>query len=282
MDAFLRLLRYARAHRGLIAGAVLAMVVYGAASAALAWLIKPIVDDVLPTQDKLGFVVTALLIAYFFKGLGAYFSSYLMDDIGQRVVREIRNDLFRHLLNQSAAFFATRTTGQLLSRINNDVGQVQRAVSETVGDLARESLALVGYAGAAVLLRRQAGARLHDRGAAGRLSARPPRQAGAHGDALEPGGAGAHVARRRRGVRRPPHRQGVRRRGARGQQVRAARRRSLYRTNMKVTRVLSILPPLMELLGGVAIAGALWYGSREIAQRPAHGGRVHARSSPRC
>ena len=87
MDAFLRLLRYARAHRGLIAGAVLAMVVYGAASAALAWLIKPIVDDVLQSQDRLGFVVTALLVAYFFKGLGAYFSSYLMDDIGQRVVR---------------------------------------------------------------------------------------------------------------------------------------------------------------------------------------------------
>ena len=111
MDAFLRLLRYARAHRGLIAGAVLAMVVYGAASAALAWLIKPIVDDVLPSQDRLGFVVTALLIAYLLKGLGAYFSSYLMDDIGQRVVRQIRGDLFAHLLNQSAAFFARAPPG---------------------------------------------------------------------------------------------------------------------------------------------------------------------------
>ena len=75
------------------------------------------------------------------------------------------------MLDQSAAFFARRTTGQLLSRINNDVGQVQRAVSETIGDLARESLALVGYRRAAVLLRREAGAALHDRGAARRLSA---------------------------------------------------------------------------------------------------------------
>jgi ABC-type multidrug transport system fused ATPase/permease subunit len=58
MDAFIRLLRYARTHTGLIAGAVLAMVVYGAASAAIAWLIKPIVDDVLPSQDRLGFVTT--------------------------------------------------------------------------------------------------------------------------------------------------------------------------------------------------------------------------------
>ena len=47
--------------------------------------------------------------------------------------------------------------------------------------------------------------------------------------------------------------------------------RSLYRSNMKVTRVLSMLPPLMELLGGFAIAGALWYGTQEIA-----GGRLTA------
>ena len=39
----------------------------------------------------------------------------------------------------------------------------------------------------------------------------------------------------------------------------------LYRTNMTVTRIVSILPPLMELLGGMAIAVALWYGSRAIA-----------------
>ena len=123
------------------------MVVYGAASAAIAWLIKPIVDDVLTTQDRLGFVTTALLAAYLLKGVGAYFSSYLMDDIGQRVVLRIRSQLFAHLLDQSAAFFARRTTGQLLSRLNNDVSQVQRAVAETVGDLSRESLALVGYAG---------------------------------------------------------------------------------------------------------------------------------------
>jgi subfamily B ATP-binding cassette protein MsbA len=41
--------------------------------------------------------------------------------------------------------------------------------------------------------------------------------------------------------------------------------RSLYRTNLKVTGILSVLPPLMEFLGGIAIAGVLWYGSREIA-----------------
>ena len=67
-----------------------------------------------------------------------------MEGLGHRVVMVVRNQLFRHMLDQSAAFFARRAVGQLLSRINNDVGLVQRAVSETIGDLARESLVLVG------------------------------------------------------------------------------------------------------------------------------------------
>ena len=66
-----------------------------------------------------------------------------MTDVGQRVVRDLRNLLFRHILGQSAAFFSLQTSGRLMSRITNDVAQVQRAVSETLGDLARESIALL-------------------------------------------------------------------------------------------------------------------------------------------
>ena len=69
-----------------------------------------------------------------------------MTDIGQRVVRDLRDQLFRHTLDQSADFFSQRTTGQLMSRVTNDVTQVQQAVSETIGDLLREGLALLGYA----------------------------------------------------------------------------------------------------------------------------------------
>ena len=270
MDAFLRLLRYARSHTGLITGAVLAMVVYGGASAAIAWLIKPIVDDVLPSQDRLGFVIWTLLIAYLLKGIGAYFSSYLMDDIGQRVVLQVRGDLFTHLLNQSAAFFARRTTGQLLSRINNDVGQVQRGVAETVGDLARESLALVGYA--ALLFYYDAKLALVCMTAAPlvvyplvRLGKRVRTVTRWSQEAQE---HMSHVAAEAFAGHRIVK--------AFGAEVRESEKfegaaRSLYRSNMKVTRVLSMLPPLMELLGGFAIAGALWYGTQEIA-----GGRLTA------
>jgi len=141
-----RLLRYAVPYRGRLLAAFAWMMLYAGASAYLAYLVKDIMDKVLPSQERVGFVAAAIVVSYLAKGLGSYFSAYLMADVGQRVVMDVRNALHRHVLDQSAAYFARRTTGQLMSRILNDVGQIQQVVSETMGDLLRESLAMVGYA----------------------------------------------------------------------------------------------------------------------------------------
>src|SRR6187431_2483742 len=127
--------------------ALVAMVVYAAGSVGLMGLIKPIFDNVLPRNEDLGLVGGLILGTYLAKGIGSYVSSFLMTDVGQRVVRDLRDRLFRHTLDQSAAFFSRRTTGQLVSRITNDVNQVQNVVAETVADLIRESLAVVGFVG---------------------------------------------------------------------------------------------------------------------------------------
>lgn len=264
MAPLLRLLRYAAPDRVLIAGAILSMLVYGAASAALAWFIKPIFDEVLRNQSQLGFVIGGMLVAYVAKGVGAYFSSYTMDDLGHRVVMRVRNQLFRHLLDQSAAFFAYRTTGQLLSRINNDVGQVHRAVAETIGDLSRETLAVIGFAGLmfytdaklAILCMTAAPLIVYPLVRLGkrlRTVTRWSQEAQEHM---------SHVAAEAFSGHRIVK--------AFGAEAREAARfdassHDLYRTNLKVTSVIAVLPPLMELLGGIAVAGALIYGSRQIA-----------------
>jgi subfamily B ATP-binding cassette protein MsbA len=248
----------------LIAGAMLAMLVYGAASATQAWLIQPIIDEVLPSQSSFQFVAVAIVVAYFFKGLGGYFSSYLMDDLGHRVVMRLRNDLFRHLLDQSAAFFARRTTGALLSRINNDVGQVQRAVAETVGDLARETLTVVGLAallvyydaGLALLCLTGAPLAVYPLVRLGRQLRTVTRWSQERLEYL------SHVAGEAFSGHRIVKAFGAEaREGAKFERASSA----LYRTNLKVTGVLAVLPPMMEFVGGLAVAGALWYGTREIA-----------------
>jgi subfamily B ATP-binding cassette protein MsbA len=260
-----RLLTFSRPYRGRFLVALMAMLVYAAASTGVALLVAPIISKVLPDQSGMPFRYWAglILVAYLAKGLGSYFSTYLMTDVGQRVVRDIRDRLFRHILDQSAAFFGRRTSGQLMSRITNDVNQVQQAVSETIGDFIREGLSAVGYAGAmfwfewrlAVVSMVGAPIVLYPLVRLGQRVRRSTRRSQEHLEQLSHLTAEAFTGHRI-----------VKAFGA--EQHEAARFGAasdrLYRTSLKVTSTLAILPPLMEFLGGIAIVGLLWYGTQRI------------------
>ena len=259
-----RLFGYATPYRGRLALAVAGMLVYAAGSAGLAALVKPIFDNVLVNQARLAFTAWSLVGVYVLKGIGSYVSSYQMADVGQRVVTDVRNDLYRHILGQSAGFFAQRTTGQLMSRITNDVGQIQQAVSETAGDLARESLALVGYAALMFYL----DARLAIVCMTGaplivypliRLGQRVRRTTRRSQEALE---QLSHISAEAFTGHRIVKAFGTEAHES-GKFSRAGYH--LFRTNMKVMATLSSLPPLMELIGGIGMAAALWYGAQQIA-----------------
>jgi subfamily B ATP-binding cassette protein MsbA len=268
-----RLLTFARPYRGRLAAAVLAMLVYAGASTGVAYLIKPIIDLVLPAQSGWPFRYWAGLIlgAYLAKGIGSYFSTYLMTDVGQRVVRDIRNRLFRHILDQSAAFFSRRTTGQLMSRITNDVNQVQQAVSETIGDLIREGLSAVGWIVAmfyydwklALVAMTGAPIVLYPLVRLGQRVRRSTRRSQEELEHLSHLTAEAFTGHRI-----------VKAFGAEQHEARrfAAASHRLYRTNLKVTSTVSVLPPIMEFLGGLAIVALLWYGQRRIATGMTPGG----------
>jgi subfamily B ATP-binding cassette protein MsbA len=272
VNPLFRLLRYARPYRGRLTAALLAMILYGAASVGLVMMVKPIFDGSLFAEPGPGSgpppdlftIISVILILYVVKGFGAYVSSYLMTDVGQRVVRDLRGRLFRHILGQSAAFFSQMTTGRLLSRITNDVAQIQRAVSDTLGDLAREGISLVGFAGA--LFYYDARLALFCLTAAPlivyplvRLGQRVRRTTRRGQEALE---VITHVSAEAFTGHRI-----VKAFGAEAREAETFDRaaESYYRTSMKVTSSLSLLPPLMEFIGGVAFVGALYYGTHEIA-----------------
>src|SRR5262245_15532714 len=262
-----RLLRFARPYRGELVLALIAMLFYAGASTGVAYLISPIIDKaLLPGENDWPFRVWAAVIigAYLVKGAGSYFSTYLMTDVGQRVVRDIRDRLFRHILDQSAAFFGRRTTGQLMSRITNDVNQVQQAVSETIGDLIREGLTALGWVVAmfyydwrlTLVSMTAAPLVVYPLVRLGQRVRRSTRRSQEHLEYLSHLTAEAFAGHRI-----------VKAFGAEKHEAErfSAASNRLYRTNLKVTSTVSILPPIMEFLGGVAIVGLLWYGRRRIA-----------------
>jgi len=271
VNEFLRLLRYTRPYRGRLVVAVVAMVVYAGGQGGLGLLVEPLFDQGLGLAGapdtatwSIGWLAGGILCAYFLKGVGAYISGYLMTDVGQQVVRDLRTQLFRHILDQSAAFFARRTSGQLLSRTTNDVLRVQLVVSETAGDLVRESLTLVAWV--AVMFSFDWQLALVCLTAAPlvvyplvRLGQRVRRTTRRSQEALED-------VTHRTSEAFAGHRI-VKAFCAEARETARFDRLSqqLYRINMKVTSAVAVLPPLMELIGGVALVGALWYGNSRIA-----------------
>ncbi|MGE5342913.1 MAG: ABC transporter ATP-binding protein [Candidatus Omnitrophota bacterium] len=85
-----------------------------------------------------------LLLAFVGEALFSFLSLYYMKTLGLKVVRDIRDKLYRNLVRQSVDFLSRATTGDLTSRISNDIEKIRFAVSETLAVYIREGLTLLG------------------------------------------------------------------------------------------------------------------------------------------
>jgi subfamily B ATP-binding cassette protein MsbA len=145
MDIFKRLLKLAKPHMSKFLLAMLSMLVVGATTSALAFLVKPALDEIFlkKNADMLIWIPIAVIVIYMIKGICNYTQTILMSFIGQRIVADLRNNLYRQMQMQSLSFFTINPTGILMSRITNDVGYVQGAVSEAVTSLLKDSFTLM-------------------------------------------------------------------------------------------------------------------------------------------
>jgi subfamily B ATP-binding cassette protein MsbA len=165
MTEFARLLEYLRPYRAIFAFSIVLMIATGLLEGATGMLLVPIFDRLsgggavtgvsglldirsyLPSGGEETWGVIALLLVSFTlaKGVTEYFSSYSMSYIGQNVIADVRSALYDHIIRQSASFFAKRPTNELTSRLMSDAAMVERAVSDTLRDLLRESVSLIVY-----------------------------------------------------------------------------------------------------------------------------------------
>lgn len=96
-------------------------------------------------EDKMVLVLPQLLfVAFLGQAIFSFLSLYSMKTLGLKVVRNIRDKLYRHLIHQSIDFLSKARTGDLVSRISNDIEKIKLAVAETLAVYIRETLTLVG------------------------------------------------------------------------------------------------------------------------------------------
>jgi len=129
--------------------AIIGMIAVAVGTAGTAQLIKPVLDDVFINKDtEMLALMPFLLVGVFaLKGIGQYIQTYYMSFIGLDVVRKLRNRLVKHLSYQDMQFFQTMHTGEILSRVTNDIARIQTVVTNMIPNLIRESLTIVALTG---------------------------------------------------------------------------------------------------------------------------------------
>jgi subfamily B ATP-binding cassette protein MsbA len=107
------------------------------------------VDEILQLGEERAFLEVPIfwILLFLFKGVFTYFSAYLMDYIGLRAIMDLRRDLYSKIIQQAVDFFSRFQTGELISRVTNDVNRLQLTLAKQLADLIQFSLILVGMVG---------------------------------------------------------------------------------------------------------------------------------------
>ena len=129
--------------------AVLGMIAVAIGTAGTAQLIKPVLDDVFINKDKeMLFLMPFFLVGVFtLKGIGKYIQTYYTSYIGQDVVRKLRDQLVSHLTYLDIDFFRKTHSGEILSRVTNDISRIQMVVANIIPDLIRETMIIIALTG---------------------------------------------------------------------------------------------------------------------------------------
>ena len=129
--------------------AVVFMGIVAAATAFSAWLMEPVVNKIFieQSQDMLWLVGGAIVGTFLVKGIANYTQVMLMSYVGLKIVADFQNRLFAHLTGMDIAFFQGRQTGDLVSRFTVDIQAMRTAVSNALTSLGKDLLSLIFLVG---------------------------------------------------------------------------------------------------------------------------------------
>ena len=248
-----------------LALAMVCMAVVAGVTALMAYLVKPVLDDIFFQKNMatLSLLPPFIVLLYMVKGGFGYGQSYLMSYVGQRIVANLREQLYGHLQRLSLSYFDRTSTGLLMSRIINDVNLIQGAVSSAVTGILKDLFTIIGLvavifyrdwqlAGLAILVLPIAvlpivkfGRKLR------KISTQSQKTMAAISIHLHETLSGNRI---------------VKAFGMEDREVERFRERNqrFFDLTMKDVSVKSMSSPIMEFLGGIGIAAIIWYGGYNV------------------
>ncbi|MEP1031044.1 MAG: ABC transporter ATP-binding protein [Alphaproteobacteria bacterium] len=245
--------------------ALACMALMAAATAASAWLMEPVVNDIFVNRDEsmLMPVGLAVFAVFIIKGLANYGQATLMAYVGLRIVTDNQNRLFDKLSRMDVKFFQDSNTGGLISRFLVDINQMRGAVSNAWVSLGKDAMTLIGLIGvtfyqdwrlaliafiifpAALLPIVKLGRRMR------KVTANTQREMGLFTTLLEQTIQGIRVVK--------AYSMEAYERGRVSEIV-----ERVFNLTMKAERTRALSSPIMETLGGVAVGIVIFYGGYRV------------------
>lgn len=145
-NALTRLLPYLNPFKVVLTLVLVFVLIYTVLGLIGPYLMGVAIDKFIATKDAIGLVNIAvwMLAVYLLNNLFQAISAWLMSDVSQRALKQLRKDLFSHLQSLPIAFFDSNPAGELMSRLTNDIDAINQAVSQNVVSLLASVLSLVG------------------------------------------------------------------------------------------------------------------------------------------
>ena len=264
-ELLLRIYYLIKPYRKRLLLAMLCMVMVAGFSGAQAYMVKPLLDKIFFEQDRLllNILPLVLILLFVFKGVVYYCYRYLLDTAGQRVIRDLRKSIFAHVHSLPLSFFHKTPTGELISRVISDVTLIQGAVSRALVGILKDLVQVLALLGVAfyldwkmalvtiVLLPLAALPIAHFGKLFRRNSTSNQQTVALISNVLHETIGGHRIVK------------------AFGMEPYESRRFGglvgrLYKILAKEIQLSSLQHPIMELIGGLAFAGIIWYGGYQV------------------
>ncbi|SFT61884.1 ATP-binding cassette, subfamily B, MsbA [Selenomonas sp. GACV-9] len=146
MKNYKRLLQYMRPYLKQLFLAIVCIIVAAGCNLYLPWIIKDMIDKVLAEKDMmmLNVICVGIVVVFLIRGIFYYGQSYLVSYIGQKVIIDVREVMFRKFQRMPMAYFDKHQTGETMSFITNDVAAIQSALVDQLIEMVTEGSILIG------------------------------------------------------------------------------------------------------------------------------------------
>lgn len=260
-----RLYRIISPYKAKLLVAMLTMIFFSGFTAAQAWVLKPVIDEIFVKKDitVLALLPFGIVIIFLLKAVSYYIYTFLLEQVGQSVIRDVRTTIFSHIHSQPLSFFHAYPTGTLISRVISDVTLMQQAVSNAIVGSLRDIFQIIFLLGLVFYLNWKLAmftfiilpvaaypittfGRIFRR-----LSTKTQEETARVSDRLYETITGNRIVKAFSREQYENERF--------GEQI-----NRLFTVIIQDARLRSLQHPLMELIGGIAIALIIWFGGKEV------------------